>query len=317
MSPTSFLWVATVVAVVAAFGVDFLLASEKPRDPSPRECVRGLAACALAAVSFGLAVFALGGRHSGAEFLAGWLVAYSMTIEMVFVFLLIVSGVALLRRDRMRMLIATTVLALVLRSAFIVAGGPMPASVPWIFFFAGAVLLYGGGKLFDGTEKGMVAQRVFLSGEMTSSAGSPAARRLPTSLAVVAACAAVAVFAVNSVAAVSALTAQPYLLFSANAFAMLGFRQWFFLIGGLLDRAGALQLAVAVVLAFVGAKFVLESLLPHDLSGTAAVSALSVGMIFVTLVLAAAMSRVAARPRGRSATSGRAMHDDDPDAALG
>src|SRR5690606_37089950 len=204
----------------------------------------------------------------------GWLTEYSLSVDNLFVFLLIMSRFAVPRIYQQKVLMIGIILALLMRAGFIAIGAVLISTFIWIFYIFGLFLLYTGVKLVrshdDGSEfkeNAMVrfSRRIL---PMSSGYGKGSlttvenGRRLvtPMLLVMIAIGTTDLVFAVDSIPAIFGITREPYLVFTANAFALMGLRQLFFLIGGLVSRLVYLTTGLAVVLCFIGVKMLLEAL---------------------------------------------------------
>jgi tellurite resistance protein TerC len=294
MHVTSTVWILTLVAAVAFLAIDILVIGRRPHEPSIRECALVLAGYLAGALAFGAGIWWLrGGRYAG-EFYAGWLTEYSLSIDNLFVFILIMARFAVPRRLQQGALLIGIVLALVLRTGFIAAGAAVIETVSWIFYLFGAFLVFTAVRLAgqwrhehraagdqpgrpaahaepggDGRLVGWLRRRLPMTGEwrglhLTSRVSG---RRVvtPMALVLVALGTTDLLFALDSIPAIYGLTREPYLVLMANVFALMGLRQLYFLIGGLLQRLVYLSLGLSVLLAFIGAKLVLHALHGNEL----------------------------------------------------
>jgi tellurite resistance protein TerC len=240
-------WLALTGALIMLLVVDLAVVRGRGGSMS----VRAAAVASAAWVGVALAFFALLvalGEHAGAKaFLAGYLVEKSLSLDNVFVFLLVFSGFGLAAADRHRVLTYGIVLALVMRALFIVVGAAALSAVSWLNFVFAAFLIWTGWRMFrhrhdHGSEQALVARL----------------RRLLPFGTVAAALAAIAaadvIFAIDSVPAILAITDDAFIVFAANAFALLGLRPLFFLVADLVDRLYHLKTALAALLVFIGAK---------------------------------------------------------------
>ncbi len=227
------------------------------------------------ALAFGGVVWALaGGRYAG-EFYTGWLTEYSLSVDNLFVFVIIMARFAVPRKLQQKVLLIGIVLALLMRGAFIAAGAALIAQFSWVFYLFGAFLVYtaitlvknGESDADDFTENILIrwTKRVlpisssFDSGQMTiKTAGKRSFT--PMLIVMIAIGTTDLLFALDSIPAIFGITKEPYLVFTANVFALMGLRQLFFLLGGLLQRLVYLNVGLAAVLAFIGAKLFLEAL---------------------------------------------------------
>jgi tellurite resistance protein TerC len=242
-------WLALAAAIVAMLAIDLLVVGRRGGEMSLR--FASVASVVWVAVAFAFAgVLALLGTPSAAaDYIAGYLVEKSLSLDNVFVFLLVFGAFGIAQAERHRLLTYGIAGALVMRAAFIVVGAAALEHFSWIAFLFAALLIWTGYKMFrhrhdhDGEEA--MVERI--------------RSRLPTSLPVgAAALAAIAVvdviFAVDSVPAILAITPVPFVVFAANAFALLGLRPLFFLVAELVERLYHLKTALAALLVFIGLK---------------------------------------------------------------
>ncbi len=292
-------WAATVGALVLILGTELVVGIRR----GPREVRLGAAALYTGAVAglavlFGLAIMWLGHPAAGGQFFAGWLTEYSLSLDNLFIFLLLIGGSAVPRELHSRVLLLGVAMALVLRGIFIAAGAAAVSRFGWVLYFFGALLIYAAARLVFGGRPGKApsADGIVLravkryvpvtsgsdGGRLTGRAGGRRAAT-PFLLLVLAVAGTDLVFALDSIPAVFGLTHDPYLVFTANAFALLGLRQLYFLLGGLLSRLVHLSAGLAVILGFIGAKLLAEAL---AVSGVHAVGPVAVPDIGTGLSLA-------------------------------
>jgi tellurite resistance protein TerC len=274
-------------------------------------------------------VFIAGPTYAG-EFYAGWLTEYSLSIDNLFVFVIIMSRFGVPRQSQQKTLMIGIVLALIMRGTFIAAGAALISRFDWIFFIFGAFLLYTAYKLMrhrpdvesDFRENVLIrlARRWLRTAPDYDEKSRilthlPDGRRLlsPLIVVIIAIGTTDLIFALDSIPAIFGLTEEAYIVFAANVFALMGLRQLYFLLGGLLERLKYLSYGLAIVLAFIGAKLVLEALHGNNLSflndGQPIPWApevpiwLSLTVIGATLSITAVVSLVLSRgERARSAT---------------
>ncbi|MGH3980859.1 MAG: TerC family protein [Pseudonocardiaceae bacterium] len=319
MNLPAWMWTATTCALLAVIALDFYLVARNPRDPSLRESTLWVVCYVSLAVLFGLGVLALAGPRYGGEFFAGWITEYSLSVDNLFIFVLIMSSFAVPRQYRQKVLLIGIVLALMLRGVFIAVGAEAISRFDWIFYLFGAFLIYTACKLLTqkDTEEDEFSENVVLRTvrrviPSTSSYQGAAltarvdGRRVVTPMLIVMVAIGTTdlLFALDSIPAIFGLTQEPYLVFTANAFALMGLRQLFFLIGGLLDRLVYLSKGLAFILAFIGAKLILEALHHQGLSWAPEVPILvSLTVIVGALALTTVASLVKSR---RDRTAGTA-----------
>jgi tellurite resistance protein TerC len=240
-------WIALTGALIVLLVVDLAVVRGRGGAMSVRAATLASAAwVGVALAFFGLLIVL--GDHAGAEaFLAGYLVEKSLSLDNVFVFLLVFTGFGLAVADRHRVLTYGIVLALVLRALFIVAGAAALSAVSWLNLVFAAFLVWTGWRMFrhrhdHGSEQALVARlrRLLPFGTVAA--------------ALVAIAAVDVIFAIDSVPAILAITDDAFIVFAANAFALLGLRPLFFLVADLVDRLYHLKTALAALLVFIGAK---------------------------------------------------------------
>jgi tellurite resistance protein TerC len=267
---------ATVVAAVAA--ADLVLSRRRDREPGLREAAWWTVGVVALGALFGGALAAVGDSRASGQFFAGWLTEYSLSLDNLFVFVLLISRSAVAARLRSRVLLLGIALALFLRALFIAAGAAALNSFDWVLYVFGAVLLITAGRMAFGGGAARPGRAASPSREPPGGKARTAKRRadgrlaswLPGSLRrgatgpLLALAGAIAatdlVFAMDSIPAVFGLTRDPYLVLAANAFALLGLRHLYFLIGGLLERLVHLSAGLSAILGFIGVKLLSEAL---------------------------------------------------------
>jgi TerC family integral membrane protein len=282
-----------------------------PHAPSLRESTIWSAVYVGIAVVFGLLVFVFAGAEFGGEYFAGYITEKSLSIDNLFVFVLIMAGFGVPRELQQKVLLFGITFALVLRTVFILVGAAAIENFSWIFYLFGAILIYtawvqarsGGHSGDEDYQENAVlrfARKVLPTTEEYHSDRMVVkvdGKRFitPLAIALIAIGTADVIFAVDSIPAIFGLTQETYLVFAANAFSLLGLRQLFFLIDGLLDRLVYLAYGLAVILGFIGAKLVIHALHTNELpflNGGEHITAipevptwLSLAVILVTLVV--------------------------------
>src|SRR5215218_3767221 len=275
-------WAVTVAAIVGMLLFDFLGHVRTPHAPTLRESATWSAVYVGIAVVFGLLIFWFYGADFGGQYFAGYITEKSLSVDNLFVFVLIMASFGVPRELQQKVLLFGITFALVLRTVFILVGAAAIENFSWVFYLFGAILLYtawaqarSGGHSGDEdyrenavlrlTRKVLPTTDEFHSDRMTVRLDG---RRFITPLAValIAIGTADVIFAVDSIPAIFGLTQETFLAFAANAFSLLGLRQLFFLIDGLLDRLVYLSYGLAVILAFIGAKLVIHALHTNELS---------------------------------------------------
>jgi len=281
----SWVWLLTITIAVAFLAADVAVLSRRPREPSLAACAAGLAGYLAAALAFGAGVLLLSGPRYGIEFYAGWLTEYSLSVDNLFVFLLIMAKLGVPRQLQQEALLVGVVLALVLRGIFIGVGAAAINAFAWVFYLFGAFLLYTAvrlareylahqsgaaeedyrdGRLVRWLRRRIPSTEEFAGPRLTVKRDG---RRLmtPMLLVVVTLGTTDLLFALDSIPAIYGLTGEPYLVLTANVFALMGLRQLYFLIGGLLRRLVYLSLGLSILLGFIGAKLVLHAMHENSL----------------------------------------------------
>jgi tellurite resistance protein TerC len=278
MDISIWVWLTTVGLLVGLLAADVFIIGRRPHEPSLRECVIAITFFVTLALIFGLAVlFTSGPRYAG-EFYAGWLTEYSLSIDNLFVFVIIMARLAVPRHLQQTALLVGIILALVMRGIFIALGAAAINQFSWVFYIFGAFLVVTAVRLAthaspnrdneddyqDNVVLRWLKRRVPASEEYHGVRlfVRRNGRRLMTPMLVVVVALGTTdlLFALDSIPAIYGLTKEPYLVFAANVFALMGLRQLYFLIGGLLERLVYLSLGLSAVLAFIGVKLVLEAL---------------------------------------------------------
>jgi TerC family integral membrane protein len=269
------LWAATIGAVVVLLAVDFLL-TRRPHEVSMREAVGWSVFYVALPLAFGGFVWSQYGSERGVEYLTGYLVEKSLSVDNLFVFMLLLGAFAVPRALQQRVLLYGIVGALLLRGVFIALGAAALSRFDVMFLVFGLVLVLTAAKILrdavGGGEHRVEADQVrsvrFLrrfvpvtetyDGPRLTSRVSGRRALTPFALVVVAVLATDIVFAVDSVPAVYGITGDPYLVFATNAFALLGLRALYFVLEGALSKLVHLGYGLAAILAFIGAKLVLH-----------------------------------------------------------
>ncbi len=325
VSPTA--WWLTLGITSALLLFDVIVIGRRPHEPSRREVGIALAVFIGLAVAFGIGVWVVSGQQYGTEFFAGWLTEYSLSVDNLFIFLIIMSRFGVPRAYQQSALLVGIVIALVMRGIFIAVGAAAINNLSWIFYVFGLFLIWTAVRLArEGTEgegeyeqNGLVAwveKRLPATSEWhgTKSFIKVNGKRLitPMFIVVVALGTTDLLFALDSIPAIYGLTKEPYLVMTANIFALMGLRQLYFLIGGLLERLIFLSYGLAVLLGFIGVKLILHALhenrLPFLNSGHHVGWApdipiwLSLAVIVGTLAVTTVLSLVVSRRRNGNVT---------------
>src|SRR5215510_6571465 len=276
MAVTSLVWALTLVGLLGVLAVDLLLVARRPHEPSMRESAIWVAVYVAMALLFGLGIWWFSGPRFAGEFYVGWLTEYSLSVDNLFVFVIILGRFAVPRQYQQKVLLIGIVLALVMRGAFIAAGAAVIHQFVAVFYLFGAFLIYTAvkfarhGELDQSDYKENAAIRVtrrvlpmsrsYDQGHLTTIGANGRRIFTPMVIVMIALGTTDLVFALDSIPAIFGLTKEPYLVFTANVFALMGLRQLYFLLGDLLDRLTYLSVGLAIVLGFIGVKLVFEAL---------------------------------------------------------
>lgn len=267
-------WALTAAAFVVLFAIDFWVVERRPHAFTPVEAARWvLAYVVLAGLFAGCLLWQQGGEVAG-EFVAGYITEYSLSVDNLFVFVVLMSSFAVPAVLQHRVLLIGVALALVLRTALIFVGAAALERFTFTFFVFGAFLLWTAWKVAtshdvepdpDGNAfVRFVSRRVPVTshydGHRWTTRVDGVRHATPMLLVIIAIGTTDLLFAIDSIPAVFGLTDSAYIVFCVNAFALMGLRQLYFLLHGLLDRLVYLSRGLAVILAFIGVKLILEAL---------------------------------------------------------
>ncbi|MGH3796386.1 MAG: TerC family protein [Pseudonocardiaceae bacterium] len=276
MDVPTWVWFATIGVLIVLLAVDLFVVDRHPHEVRVVEAARWVVFYVACAVAFGLGVWAFAGDRYALEFFAGYLTEYSLSVDNLFIFVIIMGTFAVPTIHQHRVLLVGIVLALVMRGLFIAAGAALISRFSWVFYLFGALLIYLGWRQLrhrddEGEYRENLALRVLrkLVRVTDDYHGSKLmvkrnGKRWVTPMLVVMLGIGTAdlIFALDSIPAVFGLTTEPFLVFTANVFALMGLRQLYFLIGGLLSRLVYLHIGLGIILGFIGTKLVLDEL--HD-----------------------------------------------------
>ena len=270
----AYTWLLTIGAFVLILGVDLLIAARKgPHVISIGEATKWIVFYVALAVAFGIGLAVVAGGQSSGEFFAGYLTEYSLSVDNLFVFVIIMASFAVPQEHQHKVLLFGIVLALVLRGAFIAVGAAVIEAFSGVFFLFGAFLIYtaiqlarhrneepevGSNPLLKLMEKVLPTTREYHGAKVTTRIDGKRVAT-PLLLVMIAIGSTDILFALDSIPAIFGLTKEPYIVFTANAFALLGLRQLYFLLDGLLDRLVYLSIGLSVILGFIGVKLLLEA----------------------------------------------------------
>ncbi len=315
MNVSALEWGITLSVTIAILLFDVIVIGRRPHEPSRRETSTYLTVYIGLAIAFGLWTWFFHGAKFGLEFFAGWLTEYSLSVDNLFIFLIIMASFKVPRIYQQQALLVGIILALIFRGIFIALGAVAIENFSWVFYLFGAFLVYTAIKLVRDTEHDddadnsvvRFAQRHLkftdqwdgLKLWVKDHSGTGARLMTPMFLVIVALGTTDLLFALDSIPAIYGLTREPYLVFTANVFALMGLRQLYFLLGDLLKRLVYLSQGLAFILGFIGIKLLLHALHENELpfiNGGQKVAVpeiptlLSLGVIVITLVITTAAS---------------------------
>ncbi|MFJ7082448.1 TerC family protein [Streptomyces griseus] len=269
-------WALTIFGLSALIAVDFFI-GRKPHDVSTKEAGIWTIVWIALAVLFGVGLMVFGESQASGEFFAGFITEKSLSVDNLFVFVLIMAKFSVPSHLQQRVLLIGVLIALVLRAIFIAAGAAVIANFSWVFYIFGAFLIYTAWKLIqearadededDWEENRLLKKIEHRFGVADQYHGTKLfiqknGKRILTPLMVVMLAIGMTdvLFALDSIPAIFGLTQDPYIVFTANAFALMGLRQLYFLIGGLLKKLVHLSYGLSVILGFIGVKLVLHAM---------------------------------------------------------
>ncbi|TFC81663.1 TerC family protein [Cryobacterium cheniae] len=319
------LWfeIGSLVVLTLILLADLLIVFKRPHVPSMREASLWVAFYVGLALVFALLMLVLGDAEHAGQFLAGWLTEYSLSIDNLFVFVIIMARFSVPRKYQQEVLIVGIIIALVLRGIFILLGAQLIENFSWIFYIFGAFLLYTAVHQavakepdVDEADNGLIR---YLRRHMNISStfdGSKLRTLIdgkkvftPMLIVLLAIGTTDLVFALDSIPAIFGITTSPFIVFTANVFALMGLRQLYFLLGGLLERLEYLKYGIAFILFFIGVKLVFHALHTNEVffinggEGVAWAPEIdtwtSLGVIVVSMAVATVASLIKARRDAR------------------
>src|SRR5215207_3208648 len=320
--------VATFVGLTVLLLADLAIVARRPHEPSIKEASLWVTFYVSLALLFGLLMLAFTNGTFATEFYAGWLTEYSLSVDNLFVFVIIMARFQVPRKLQQEALMVGIIIALVLRGIFILLGAALIERFTWVFYIFGAFLVYTAINLVrhrdeedDFEENAFIRQMRKILPSTQDFRGSKLrvtenGKKFWTPMIIVFLALGTTdlIFALDSIPAIFGLTREPFIVFTANVFALMGLRQLYFLLGGLLKRLVYLSLGLAVILAFIGVKLVMEALHENSLpfiNGGEHIDAvpaipiwLSLSIILGVLVIATVASLIRTR--------GQVVEVDDP-----
>lgn len=274
MDVSPLVWILTVAGILALLLFDYFFHVRKAHVPSLREAAIWSSIYVGIAILFGLGVLVVAGPDLGSEYFAGYITEKALSVDNLFVFLIIMTSFRVPREDQQKVLLFGITFSLVARTGFIFLGAALINSFAWVFYFFGLILLITAGNMLkpEGSESKSgdnimvrIARKIFRTspeydGDKLFTVHDGKRALTPMLLVMVAIGGTDLLFALDSIPAIFGLTQHVYIVFTATAFSLLGLRQLYFLIDGLLDRLIYLSYGLAAILAFIGVKLVLHAL---------------------------------------------------------
>jgi tellurite resistance protein TerC len=307
---TGLAWTVTIGLIVLLLALDLILASVRPHRVGFREAAAWSVFYIAVAIAFGIVFWMIAGAEFGTEYFAGYIVEKSLSVDNLFVFVIIMTTFAVPEEHQHKVLTFGIVLALIMRAIFIAVGATLLNLFSFMFLVFGLLLLFTAVQLFrhrdedpdvednavvKGARKLFPVSDEYDGGKLVTRLGG---KRMVTPLFIVL----VAIggidllFALDSIPAVFGVTEEPYIVFAANAFALLGLRALFFLVKGLLDRLVYLSVGLSLILAFIGVKLILHWLHVDISNSVPEISTpVSLGVIVVVLTVVTVASLVKTR----------------------
>jgi tellurite resistance protein TerC len=313
-------WIITLGVTIAVLLFDVIVIGRRPHEPTKSELIGALSLYIGSAIVFGVWVWFFHGSQFGVEFFAGWLTEYSLSVDNLFIFLIIMASFNVPKKYQQEALLVGIILALIFRGIFIALGAMAINQFSWVFYIFGAFLLYTAISLVRDTDHDDDADNVvvrFARSHLSLTDKWDGGLKLwvkengkrlmtPMFLVIVALGTTDLIFALDSIPAIYGLTQEPYIVFTANVFALMGLRQLYFLLGDLLKRLVYLSQGLAFILFFIGVKLVLHALHKNEvpfINGGEHVpvpeipTLVSLGVIVVTLIITTAASLYKTRVR--------------------
>lgn len=278
MQVTPLIWIITLAVTILFFVYEFFAHVRKPHEPSIAESARWSAFYIGLALLFGVGIGVVSGWTFGGEYFAGYLTEKALSIDNLFVFLIVMAGFAVPKMYQQKVLMVGIIIALVLRGGFIAIGAALIENFSWVFYIFGVLLLFlayrqafsshdsnpAEGRFMKLVRRVLPVTGVYHQDRLTVKEGGKRFAT-PMLLTIIAIGFVDLIFAVDSIPAIYGLTNEAYIVFTTNAFALMGLRQLFFLVGGLLERLVYLAQGLAVILAFIGVKLVFHALHVNEL----------------------------------------------------
>src|SRR6478609_828664 len=280
MNVPGWVWAVTIVAIVGLLAFDFVFHVRKAHVPALKEAAVWAAGYIGVAVLFGVGLLAWGGHEEGPEYFAGYVTEKALSVDNLFVFLIIMASFRVPREDQQKVLLFGIVFSLIARTGFIFLGAALINTFAWVFYLFGLILLLAAGNMFkpESSEESHTADNIivrlarkvfhttdYYDGDKLFTIRDGKRAMTPMLLVMVAIGGTDVLFALDSIPAIFGLTQNVFIVFTATAFSLLGLRQLYFLIDGLLDRLIYLSYGLAAILGFIGVKLILHALHENNL----------------------------------------------------
>ena len=271
--------VTTFVGLTVLLLADLAIVARRPHEPSVKEATAWVVFYVALALLFGVVVLLVTNGQFATEFYAGWLTEYSLSVDNLFVFVIIMARFQVPRKLQQEVLMVGIIIALVLRGIFILLGAAVIERFTWVFYIFGAFLVYTAINLVrhrdedEDYEENAFIRRMRKVLPITKDFHENKLRVTqdgkkfwtPMIVVFLALGTTDLLFALDSIPAIFGLTKEAFIVFTANIFALMGLRQLYFLLGGLLKRLVYLSLGLAVILAFIGVKLIMEAVHENQL----------------------------------------------------
>ena len=334
MAVSPLVWSLTIALIAGLLLFDFVFHVRKAHIPTLREATIWSSIYIGIALLFGVAVLVLGGAQAGTEYFAGYVTEKALSIDNVFVFLVLMTSFKVPRQDQQKVLLFGIVFSLIARTGFIFLGAALINSFAWVFYIFGLILLVTAGNLLKPEDLNedradnivvRIARKLFhttdhYDGDKLFTMHEGKRAMTPMLLVMVAIGGTDILFALDSIPAIFGLTQDVFIVFTATAFSLLGLRQLYFLIDGLLERLLYLSYGLALILGFIGVKLILHALHENNLPfindgnpvpvieiGTGTSLVVILGILVVTVVVSLRS------PKGKTKTAVSALRRDVAD----
>ena len=331
MHVTPFAWIVTIIVIVALLAFDYFFHVRHAHIPTLKEAAIWSSIYVGLALLFGVAVLIFGGVDMGSEYFAGYVTEKALSVDNLFVFLIIMSSFRVPREDQQKVLLFGIVFSIFARTAFIFLGAALINSFAWVFYFFGLILLITAGNMLrPETEDSHSADNFIIriakkfmhttehyDGDKLFTIENGKRAMTPMLLVMVAIGGTDILFALDSIPAIFGLTQNVFVVFTATVFSLMGLRQLYFLLDGLLDRLIYLSYGLSAILAFIGVKLILHALHENNLPfvndgepvnvieiSTFASLAVIIGILVITVIA----SLTSKKGRAQSAIAGARRH---------